>query len=73
LHRALSLRATGEYLAVRLDGLSRATKMMKDLHKQLAYADDEFWSRFTLADSVGFRRPPSSLSPVTLSPQQASK
>jgi hypothetical protein len=57
VHRALSLRATGEYLAVRLDGLSRATKMMKDLQKQLAYADKEFWSRFTLATSVGFRRP----------------
>lgn len=57
LHRALSLRATGEYLAVRFDGLNRATKMLKDLQRQLAYADNEFWSRFTLAASVGFRRP----------------
>jgi hypothetical protein len=60
LHRALTLRAAGEYLAVRLDGLTGATKIMKDLQKQLAYADDEFWSRFTLAASVGFRRPQAS-------------
>jgi hypothetical protein len=56
LHRALTLRATGEYLAVRLDGLERAGKMMADLGKQLDYAANEFWSRFTLAESIGFRR-----------------
>lgn len=56
LHRALTLRATGEYLAVRLDGLERARKMMADLGRQLDYAATEFWSRFTLAESVGFRR-----------------
>ena len=56
-HRASSLRATGECLAVRLDGLNRATKMIRDLQKQLAYADQEFWSCFTLASGVGFRHP----------------
>jgi hypothetical protein len=56
LHRALTLRATGEYLAIRLDGLERARKMMADLGKQLEYASNEFWSRFTLAESIGFRR-----------------
>jgi len=56
LHRALTLRATGEYLAVRLDGLECARKMMSDLGKQLDYAANEFWSRFTLAESIGFRR-----------------
>lgn len=56
LHRALTLRATGEYLAVRLDGMERARKMMADLSKQLDYAANEFWSRFTLAESIGFRR-----------------
>lgn len=55
VHRALTIRAAGEYLAVRLDGLDAARKTLADARKQLDYATKDFWSRFTLAESIGFR------------------
>lgn len=56
IHRALAVRATGEYLAVHLDGLERARDMTEELAKQLAYATNDFWTKFTLAESIGTSR-----------------
>jgi hypothetical protein len=56
VHRALAVRATGDYLAVRLDGLARARAMTEELTRQLEYASKDFWARFTLADSIGANR-----------------
>jgi len=56
VHRALSLRATGEYLAVRLDGLERARRMAEDLMQQLQRASEEFWSQSTLPQCIGVER-----------------
>lgn len=57
VHRALAVRATGEYLAVRVDGLDRARKMANEVTRQLRSASREFWEKFILAESLGLRRP----------------
>jgi hypothetical protein len=57
VHRALAVRATGEYLAVRVDGLDRARKMADEVSRQLRHASREFWEKFILAESIGIRRP----------------
>lgn len=56
VHRALAVRATGEYLVLRMDGLERARCMTDDLIKQLEYATTDFWSKFTLGESIGVGR-----------------
>ena len=56
VHRALAVRATGECLALRMDGLERARTTTEELIKQLDYATQEFWAKFTLAGSIGVCR-----------------
>jgi hypothetical protein len=56
VHRALTLRAAGEHLAVSMDGMERARSIMEELGKQLEYATQDFWTRFTLAEGLGMDR-----------------
>ena len=56
VHRALAVRATGEYLALRLDGLDRASSMSEELFAQLRFSSDDFWAKFELAECAGVRR-----------------
>jgi hypothetical protein len=59
IQRALAVRATAEYLVVRLDGTERARSMTEELFKQLDYSAQEFWSNFALTGCIGVSQLPS--------------
>jgi len=56
VHCCLVVRATGECLALRMDGLDRADTMAEELQAQLKASTESFWTNFTMDECAGLRR-----------------